>query len=473
MQTGEDLKAFRALLTGLDHDLGSVIQANVIDARATIDRFARRNDRIAFPRGQVNARALSNEIIAKAFDIDVGDDASALNLGIDNAHAAFFTCCAGFVVQAASANLHTIASAHESGVTLRQLKSKDIVLFREGRDGFAGHDRAPNRHGNGQDAPRPRREHGALGRLLFDHATIGANRREIAIRDVEHGFGLIEHHFRRDAARKQLLRAVEVGLRLVALRLLRFDSLVQRLHLQKQLLISDERDFGAPHDDIALFDLQRRDRAADSRPGDKLMNGLNRCDHGLEIVDRHDVHGDLRSAGPAGKGRAEHQNKAGASSHQEDEIHPHRFPRGKTLTLILRIYNLASMNLVKLAPKAVQAENFLKALANRHRLMILCELHKGETGVSALQKALGLTQSSLSQHLARLREDELVTTRRESQAIFYSLANANVSRAIALLYELFCAEECDAKQKRKKAGQKEGAKASCSLGLTKSKGRAT
>jgi DNA-binding transcriptional ArsR family regulator len=120
------------------------------------------------------------------------------------------------------------------------------------------------------------------------------------------------------------------------------------------------------------------------------------------------------------------------------------------------------MHLEKLAPKAAQAENFLKALANRHRLMILCELHKGETGVSALQKAL-----------ARLREDELVTTRRESQAIFYSLANADVSRAIALLYELFCAEECDAKQKRKKAGQKVSAKASCSLGLTKSKGRAS
>ena len=130
------------------------------------------------------------------------------------------------------------------------------------------------------------------------------------------------------------------------------------------------------------------------------------------------------------------------------------------------------MNLEKLAPKAVQAENFLKALANRHRLMILCELHKGEAGVSALQKALGLNQSSLSQHLARLREDQLVTTRRESQAIFYSLANADVSRAIALLYELFCADDCDVKQKSKKAGPKDGAKASCSLGLTKSKGRA-
>ena len=172
----------------------------------------------------------------------------------------------------------------------------------------------PNRHGNGQDTPRSRREHGALGRLLFDHATVGANRREIAIRHVEHGFGLIEHHFRCDAALKQLLRALEVGLRLVALRLLRFDSLIQRLHLQKQLLVSDQRDFGARHDDIPFFDLQRRDRAANSRPGDKLMNGLDRGDHGLEIIERRDMHRDLRGAGRAGKGRAQHRNKADTSS---------------------------------------------------------------------------------------------------------------------------------------------------------------
>jgi DNA-binding transcriptional ArsR family regulator len=96
------------------------------------------------------------------------------------------------------------------------------------------------------------------------------------------------------------------------------------------------------------------------------------------------------------------------------------------------------MNLEDLAPKALQAETFLKAMANRHRLMILCELHRGERSVTALQGAVGLGQSSLSQHLARLRGDELVKTRRESQAIFYSLANANVSRVIKLLYEIYC-----------------------------------
>jgi ArsR family transcriptional regulator, virulence genes transcriptional regulator len=128
------------------------------------------------------------------------------------------------------------------------------------------------------------------------------------------------------------------------------------------------------------------------------------------------------------------------------------------------------MNLQELAPKAAQAESFLKALANRHRLMILCELHKGEISVSALQQAIGLSQSSLSQHLARLREDELVTTRRESQAIFYSLANTKVTRTISLLYELFCAEECAGK--KKKPARRTSAKAACSINSVKQKGHA-
>lgn len=104
------------------------------------------------------------------------------------------------------------------------------------------------------------------------------------------------------------------------------------------------------------------------------------------------------------------------------------------------------MNIMDLAPKAAQAEDFLKALANRHRLMILCELHEGEAPVSGIQKAVGLSQSSLSQHLARLRADGLVKTRRSSQTIFYSLASDNVARMIALLYELFCANECRARK---------------------------
>ncbi|VTZ27982.1 putative DNA-binding transcriptional regulator [Methylocella tundrae] len=97
------------------------------------------------------------------------------------------------------------------------------------------------------------------------------------------------------------------------------------------------------------------------------------------------------------------------------------------------------MNLDELASRAGNAEIFLKALANRHRLMILCELHKREQSVGVLHGAIGLSQSALSQHLARLREDELVTTRRESQMIYYSLASKEANEVIALLYDLFCA----------------------------------
>ena len=91
------------------------------------------------------------------------------------------------------------------------------------------------------------------------------------------------------------------------------------------------------------------------------------------------------------------------------------------------------------ASNAAVAERFLKALASGHRLMILCELQKAELSVSALQQNLGLRQSSLSQHLARLRADGLVKTRRESQTIYYSLADERGTRVIELLCEIFTA----------------------------------
>jgi hypothetical protein len=98
------------------------------------------------------------------------------------------------------------------------------------------------------------------------------------------------------------------------------------------------------------------------------------------------------------------------------------------------------MNIGELLPKAEKAESFLKALASKHRLMVLCELHQGERSVGALVEAVGLSQSALSQHLARLRQDGLVATRRDAQTIYYTLANEDASRVMAVLYELFCAD---------------------------------
>lgn len=101
-----------------------------------------------------------------------------------------------------------------------------------------------------------------------------------------------------------------------------------------------------------------------------------------------------------------------------------------------------SAPLDELGPRAAEAEAFLKAMANRHRLMILCELHKGERCVTDLQQAVGLAQSALSQHLAKLREEDIVTTRRQSQTIFYTLADHTAARLIALLYEAYCKPGC-------------------------------
>ncbi len=79
-------------------------------------------------------------------------------------------------------------------------------------------------------------------------------------------------------------------------------------------------------------------------------------------------------------------------------------PRTERLTHKTEEAKLARMKFEDFASRAGNAEAFLKALANRHRLMILCELHKGEQSVGALHEATGLSQSALSQHLACLRE---------------------------------------------------------------------
>jgi len=96
------------------------------------------------------------------------------------------------------------------------------------------------------------------------------------------------------------------------------------------------------------------------------------------------------------------------------------------------------MDISALHAKAEVAAEFLKQLANPRRLMVLCELVKGERSVGALEAVTGLSQSALSQHLAKLREAELVATRRQAQTIYYSLADPGVRKVIAALYDLYC-----------------------------------
>lgn len=94
-----------------------------------------------------------------------------------------------------------------------------------------------------------------------------------------------------------------------------------------------------------------------------------------------------------------------------------------------------------MAANALRASGFLKALANPHRLVILCHLAEGEMSVGALEQLLKLRQPTLSQQLARLREDRLVDTRRAGKMIYYRIASDDARQVIRLLYELFCAAD--------------------------------
>lgn len=87
---------------------------------------------------------------------------------------------------------------------------------------------------------------------------------------------------------------------------------------------------------------------------------------------------------------------------------------------------------------AADAAGLMKALGNESRLMILCVLADGERSVGDLNEIIPLSQSALSQQLARLRRDGLVETRRESQTIHYSLAEGPADRVIHVLHDIYC-----------------------------------
>ena len=102
------------------------------------------------------------------------------------------------------------------------------------------------------------------------------------------------------------------------------------------------------------------------------------------------------------------------------------------------------MNPEQMHEKASLAGELLKVLSNPARLQILCALIEGEKPVQDLERLIGLRQSALSQHLAVLRHERLVSTRRQGQFIYYSLASAEARRVLELLYDIYCAPSEDA-----------------------------
>ena len=102
------------------------------------------------------------------------------------------------------------------------------------------------------------------------------------------------------------------------------------------------------------------------------------------------------------------------------------------------MFDLARFDLALFEDSAARAATLLRLLGNEKRLMVLCQLADGELSVGALQERIGLSQSALSQHLALMREQGLVATRREAQTIHYRIVDPAALRVIQTLAELFC-----------------------------------
>lgn len=100
---------------------------------------------------------------------------------------------------------------------------------------------------------------------------------------------------------------------------------------------------------------------------------------------------------------------------------------------------MSTTDIKALTEESSMAAEMLRALGNQQRLLILCHLAaNGELGVTALRDRVELSQSALSQHLARLRHDGIVAFRREAQSIFYHISDDKVARLLDALHEIYC-----------------------------------
>lgn len=102
------------------------------------------------------------------------------------------------------------------------------------------------------------------------------------------------------------------------------------------------------------------------------------------------------------------------------------------------MFDLTNFDITRFEASAGQAAKLLRALGNDRRLMILCQLTEGERSVGQLQPEVGLSQSALSQHLAVLRDEGIVATRREGQTVWYRIEDPAAMKVVATLAEIFC-----------------------------------
>ncbi|WP_235911894.1 ArsR/SmtB family transcription factor [Mesorhizobium xinjiangense] len=100
---------------------------------------------------------------------------------------------------------------------------------------------------------------------------------------------------------------------------------------------------------------------------------------------------------------------------------------------------MAAIEISRMAESAERAAELLSVLANKNRLLVLCNLLEGEMAVQPLAEAVGMSQSALSQQLAKLRALRIVTTRRDGREIYYSVASQETRTILETLYAIYCA----------------------------------
>ena len=105
------------------------------------------------------------------------------------------------------------------------------------------------------------------------------------------------------------------------------------------------------------------------------------------------------------------------------------------------MFDLSAFDITRFEASATEAARLLRTLGNERRLMILCQLSDRERSVGQVLPLVGLSQSALSQHLAVLREEGIVATRREAQTIWYRIADPAALKVVATLAEIFCPVE--------------------------------
>ncbi len=117
------------------------------------------------------------------------------------------------------------------------------------------------------------------------------------------------------------------------------------------------------------------------------------------------------------------------------------------------IYDLMKVDPALMLAAATEASDMMKALANRHRLLLLCQLVDGERSVGELAEFLGIRDSTVSQHLALLRRDGIVAPRREAQTIYYGICSPAAQRVLRTLYDVYCAPQPICTPKPKSGGR--------------------